>query len=147
MANGRAAINRCPPGGSAGVRALSKLLDRDELPLDPACGQASPATVAFIDPQACIGCARCLPVCPVDAILGASQLMHTVLELECNGCELCLDACPVDCIAIVPRASDQPAPEAADNRRRFDRHRARLQRIASERERLLADRKRAARPP
>lgn len=146
LAEGRAAINRCPPGGSAGIRRLGLLLNRPELPLDPACGGEGPPAMAVIDARACIGCARCLPACPVDAILGAQQFLHTVLERECNGCELCLSACPVDCIAMVPRAADRPAPEAADNRRRYEHHRARLQRIANERRQLLADRKRAARP-
>ncbi len=140
-----APINRCPPGGAAGIQALAQLLDRAELPLDPDCGQEGPPRIAVIDPQACIGCARCLPACPVDAIVGAQHLLHTVLEDDCNGCELCIAACPVDCIAMIIRRADRPAPQAADNRRRFEQHRARQEREACERERLLAERKRAAR--
>jgi len=147
IAEAGAAINRCPPGGAAGIRALARLLDRPELPLDPACGQETPARVAIIDPEACIGCARCLPACPVDAIIGARHFLHTVVEAECNGCELCIPACPVDCIAMPARAAGRPAPEAADNRRRFEQHRARELRAAVERDRLLMERKRVARPP
>jgi electron transport complex protein RnfB len=127
--------------------ALAALLGRSVLPLDPICGREEPAAVAFIDAQACIGCARCLPACPVDAILGARHFLHTVLEAECNGCDLCLAACPVDCIEMRPRPADQCAPSAPANRERFERHRERDERATRERERLLADRKRAAQPP
>ena len=146
LARGEAAINRCPPGGREGIAALAALLDRSVLPLDPLCGLEQPAAVAFIDPQACIGCARCLPACPVDAILGAKHFLHTVLESECNGCDLCLAACPVDCIEMRPRPPAQRAPSASANRERFERHRERDQRAARERVRLLAERKRAAQP-
>jgi electron transport complex protein RnfB len=147
LAAGQAAINRCPPGGAAGIQALARLLRVEPLPLDPACGQEHPAAIALIDPQACIGCARCLPACPVDAILGAQHYLHTVLEPDCNGCELCVPACPVDCITLHPRLAAQPPPSAADNRRRYDSHRERLRQAAQERAQLLADRKRTARMP
>jgi H+/Na+-translocating ferredoxin:NAD+ oxidoreductase subunit B len=146
LATQQSAINRCPPGGSAGIAALAALLHRAPLPLDPSCGREQPATLAWIDPEACIGCARCLPACPVDAIIGAQQHLHTVLERECNGCELCLAACPVDCITLRPRPSSQAAPTADENRQRFLRHRAREQRRSRERAQLLAERKQAAQP-
>lgn|GEM_PF-4081143 len=126
------------------IAALAALLGRNELPLDPSCGSEQPATVAFIEPGACIGCARCLPACPVDAILGAQHFLHTVLARECNGCELCLAACPVDCIVMLPRARGPSAPDAPANRARFEGHRARAARAARERELLLGERKRAA---
>src|SRR5690606_14271993 len=94
-----APINRCPPGGAEGVSALAALLDRDVLPLDPACGSESPPVVAVIDEDVCIGCTKCIAACPVDAIIGAGKRMHTVIAAECTGCELCLPPCPVDCIA------------------------------------------------
>ncbi len=148
LAQGQAEINRCPPGGSQGIAALAALLDRKVLPLDPACGAEQPASWAWIDPQACIGCARCLPACPVDAILGAQHLLHTVLDRDCNGCELCVASCPVDCIQMLPRAASPaaaPEPTAAQNRERFEAHQRRTQRRAEQRSRLLAQRKQAAR--
>ncbi len=147
LAQGQAAINRCPPGGRQGIAAMAALLGREILPLDPACGREPPDAVAWIDAPACIGCARCLPACPVDAILGAPQLLHTVIGPDCNGCELCLAACPVDCIVMRPRATAASAPSAADNRARFEHHRARIGQAALEQARVLAEHKRAAHAP
>jgi electron transport complex protein RnfB len=59
-------------------------------------------TVALIDEARCIGCTRCIDACPVDAVVGARSLMHTVVERWCIGCGLCPPACPVDCIEMVP---------------------------------------------
>lgn len=144
LAEGSAAINRCPPGGAAGIGALARLLGREPLPLDPACGSEADPGVAWIDPDACIGCARCLPACPVDAIIGAQRYLHTVLARACNGCELCIASCPVDCIVMRPRPGGVPAPAPAENRMRYDGHRARLRRSAEQRSALLAERKGSA---
>ncbi len=102
IANGEAEINQCPPGGEAGVRALADLLGREPLTLNPDHGEQKPVAVAVIDEAVCIGCTLCIQACPVDAILGASKHMHTVIASECTGCELCLPPCPVDCIDMVP---------------------------------------------
>jgi electron transport complex protein RnfB len=147
LANGQSAINRCPPGGTAGIEALAALLGRAPLALDPACGSEADPGVAWIDADACIGCARCLPACPVDAIIGAQRFLHTVLERACNGCELCIASCPVDCIAMRPRTAAAAAPAAAENRERFERHQARAQRRTQERSALLSARKRAVPAP
>jgi electron transport complex protein RnfB len=143
---GKAPINQCPPGGAATIGALAALLQRPALPLNPANGVEGPLLVAQIDEDACIGCARCLPPCPVDAILGAHQQMHTVLVALCTGCELCVAPCPVDCIAMVPRASladTPPAATAHDNRERFLAHNLRSAERARERSALLTARKQA----
>jgi len=90
LAAGECELNRCPPGGDETLAALAALLGRPALPLDPACGQTLPPRYAVIDAQVCIGCTKCIPACPVDAIVGASKRMHDVLTAECNGCGLCL---------------------------------------------------------
>jgi electron transport complex protein RnfB len=115
LARGETDLNRCPPGGAALIAELSALLGRPLLPLDPACGTEGPPRVAFIDELACIGCARCLPPCPTDAIIGARKRMHTVIAADCTGCELCVPACPVDCIRMVPAPGlpPEPLPRAA----------------------------------
>lgn len=97
IANGEA-INRCPPGGTAGIKALADLLELDVIPLDQDCGEEIQARVAVIREAECIGCTKCIQACPVDAIVGAAKLMHTVIESECTGCDLCVAPCPVDCI-------------------------------------------------
>ena len=96
------AINKCPPGGEAGVQALADLLDLEPLPLDEEHGEAKKVTtVAFIREDECIGCTKCIQACPVDAILGAAKQMHTVITTECTGCDLCVEPCPVDCIDMI----------------------------------------------
>ena len=96
IAAGEAGINRCPPGGARGIAALAELLDRPALPLDPECGEEKPPQV--------------IQACPVDCIIGASRLMHTVIADECTGCELCVPACPVDCIVMRDLPADHPRP-------------------------------------
>jgi len=93
-----AEINKCPPGGEAGMLALADLLGRDPVPLADSEAADPPKLLAWIDEAACIGCTLCLQACPVDAILGAAKRMHTVIESECTGCKLCLAPCPVECI-------------------------------------------------
>jgi electron transport complex protein RnfB len=101
IARGEADTNQCPPGGHETAVALANLMGRSPKPVDARFGvvPASPP-VAFIDEDACIGCAKCIPACPVDAIVGAAKFMHTVIAAQCTGCELCIPTCPVDCIEM-----------------------------------------------
>ncbi len=103
LVDGTAAVNLCPPGGTATVRKLAELLGEEPLPIPKTLGQASLDRVAIIDEALCIGCNLCSRACPVDAILGLPQLMHTIIEAECTGCERCLAPCPVDCIHMTER--------------------------------------------
>ena len=129
IAAGEAGINQCPPGGDEGVRRLARLLDREPLPLNPENGLYRPPQVAVIDEDTCIGCTKCIQACPVDAIVGASKLMHTVIASWCTGCELCLPPCPVDCIELLA----VPAlPEPNVSRERHERRARRLERDARE---------------
>lgn len=106
--------------------------------------------IARIDETRCIGCARCLPACPFDAIVGAHKFMHTVLAAQCTGCGLCVTPCPVDCIVMIPResmADAPPAPNARENRARVQAHHARRAARAQERAALLNLKKQAAHKP
>jgi electron transport complex protein RnfB len=139
IAAGDAGIDRCPPGGAVGIARLAALLDRPIVPLDPTHGVEKPRTLARIVEADCIGCTKCIQVCPVDAIVGSSKLMHTVVADLCTGCELCVPACPVDCITLDPmplaQADDRAHADAA--RLRFQRRERRLARERDARERKL----------
>ena len=102
IVRGEADINQCPPGGDVTIAGLAKLLRIPAKPLNPAFGTTTPRVRAVIDEAICIGCKKCIDACPVDAIVGAAKLMHTVIEADCTGCGLCVPPCPVDCIALVP---------------------------------------------
>lgn len=102
LAAGDTELNRCPPGGERGIAALAALLQRPALALDPQCGIEKPPQLALIREDECIGCTKCIQACPVDAIAGASKLMHSVIAPLCTGCELCIPPCPVDCIVMLP---------------------------------------------
>lgn len=144
---GEAQINQCPPGGTATTAALAALLERPALPLNPVNGAEGPPLVAQIDEEACIGCAKCLPPCPVDAIVGAHRQMHTVILALCTGCQLCVAPCPVDCICMVPLGALPGAPEpptAHANRERFSAHTERFAARSREKAALVAARKRSA---
>lgn len=104
LAAGEAEVNQCPPGGDAGMRALAELLGREPKPLaggDDSAAEPVPMLAVIVD-ELCIGCTKCLQVCPVDAIVGAAKHTHSVLEAYCTGCELCLPPlCPVpECIVM-----------------------------------------------
>ena len=105
ITQGTAGTNQCPPGGERTAQALAKLMGVAPRPVGKEYGvvPAYPA-VAFIEEDACIGCTKCIQACPVDAIVGASRAMHTVIATECTGCELCIPPCPVDCIVMRPAA-------------------------------------------
>ena len=154
IATGHAPINQCPPGGAATIAKLAALLQADAIPLNPAHGAETPPQVALIDEARCIGCAKCLPPCPVDAIIGAPRYMHTVITAVCTGCELCIAPCPADCITMVALETtdtDAPGltsgPDPKDNRSRYRAHNQRTASRAAKRATLLDERKRLATRP
>lgn len=137
IAKGEAEINQCPPGGLEGIERLSKATGRPVIPLNPVNGIEGPRHWAVVDENWCIGCTLCIKACPVDAIVGASKQMHTVIEDLCTGCELCIPVCPVDCIALVPVHEALPAPtgwaawsepDADQARKRYAEHQQRVAR-------------------
>jgi electron transport complex protein RnfB len=143
IATGEADINQCPPGGDAAIRGLAGLLGREVRRLNPRNGIEQPRRVAIIDEARCIGCTLCIQACPVDAIVGAAKLMHTVVTELCSGCDLCVLPCPVDCIDMMPATLadatwDRARADAA--RERFEQRGARLEREQRERAERLAAR-------
>jgi Na+-translocating ferredoxin:NAD+ oxidoreductase subunit B len=144
IAGGEADINRCPPGGAQGIVRLAHITRRPALPLDATRGHEGPRALAVIDEAWCIGCTLCIKACPVDCIVGASKLMHTVIEAQCTGCELCIPVCPVDCIAMVPVTGERTgwqawsAPQADEARERYAFHQLRVERELRENDERLA---------
>jgi len=133
MASRDAPINRCPPGGEATIAKLAAITGCTAEPLDAGCGEHMPFAVALIDEAACIGCTLCIRACPVDAIVGAPKLMHTVIESRCTGCELCLAPCPVDCIAMIDPGRGWSGDDAVLARARYAARNARHAAAASAR--------------
>ena len=144
IASGEADINQCPPGGIEGVRRLAAATGRKVIPINPVNGVERPRPVAYIDESLCIGCTLCIQACPVDAILGASKQMHTILPDLCTGCDLCVAPCPVDCIVMYPVSGDATGwdawsqAEADDARARHDFRTQRLRREAEANDARLA---------
>ena len=134
IAQGRADINQCPPGGAEGVVRLAAISGRPVKALDSGHGLESVRTLAIIDEDWCIGCTLCIKACPTDAIVGGNKRMHTVIEPWCTGCELCLPVCPVDCISLVSASgaltgwSAWSTEQAVQARERYQWHQQRQQR-------------------
>lgn len=98
-------INRCAPGGEAVMQKIATLLNVDPQPIDGDADALEPVRMlAIIDESNCIGCTKCIQACPVDAIVGATRAMHTVISDLCTGCNLCVDPCPTQCIDLRPVA-------------------------------------------
>lgn len=99
-------INRCAPGGEAVMQKIATLLNVDPQPVGGDDAVPEPVRMlAVIDENNCIGCTKCIQACPVDAILGATRAMHTVMSDLCTGCNLCVDPCPTRCIELRPVAT------------------------------------------
>ena len=120
-------LNRCLPGGVRTLRELGELLNQDIEPylVEMTKRQKLPQ-VAIIREEECIGCTKCIQACPVDAIIGSSKHMHTILSDVCTGCELCIEPCPVDCIELTPIYSTDKPTKAAKSLLRYQHRQARL---------------------
>jgi electron transport complex protein RnfB len=124
-------IDKCPPGGISVLEKLAAITEQNaEAYRETVLAATKPASLAVIREAECIGCMKCIKVCPVDAIVGAAKLMHTVITDACTGCELCVPACPVDCIDMhvlsQPRTEAQQLQKSMEWRERFHQHNSRL---------------------
>ena len=98
-------INRCAPGGEAVMLKIAALLNVDPQPIGDEQALEPVRMLAVIDEDNCIGCTKCIQACPVDAIVGATRAMHTVVSDLCTGCNLCVAPCPTQCITLEPAAT------------------------------------------
>jgi len=103
VASGEATIAQCHPGGLPILSKMSAITGIDDAPYrKQVSAQYKPPSRVRIDEDRCIGCTKCIQACPVDAIIGTSKAMHSIIPSECMGCDLCIPACPVDCIHPYP---------------------------------------------
>ncbi|MBS0350546.1 MAG: RnfABCDGE type electron transport complex subunit B, partial [Proteobacteria bacterium] len=129
------AIDRCAPGGVVTLKKLAAFLGQNPQPYEAEmAAQFKSPVKAEIREAECIGCTKCIQACPVDAILGASKQMHTVIADVCTGCGLCAPPCPVDCIDLVPHhLPNLLQPNfIQQSRQRYQQHQARLDRQKQE---------------
>ncbi len=143
MAEGEA-TNKCVPGGQPVADALAQILQRPALLAEPSVwpiqNDGRPQQMkAVIREDECIGCTKCISACPVDAILGAGKLMHSVLSDLCTGCELCIAPCPVDCIDLIP--DPKPVPSKREREQQQNDLRSRYYAHIQREERRRLDRK------
>lgn len=128
--------NKCVPGGQPVTNAIAHIIDIDnheailsampsQWPID-ATSERPTEVRAVIREDDCIGCTKCIPACPVDAIVGTGKHMHTIFTDLCTGCELCIAPCPVDCIDLVTiereLSSTERTIEQEDLRQRYHTH-------------------------
>lgn len=112
--------DRCVPGGSKTLNKLNIILDKDLNEVDLAYGPSIKNQKVKIIEDDCIGCKKCIEACPVDAIVGATNLMHSVIDDICTGCELCIEPCPVDCIEIIELSDKEILKPRNDSQHFFD---------------------------
>ncbi len=117
LAGGTAPLSLCPPGGPLLIQQLAETLGREEE--NSGATPRSPA-LAWVNPDLCTGCTKCLRECPTDALVGAAKQLHVVLDDACTGCGACTDVCPTQGISMqeVPLTLTNwhwPSPQHKDN--------------------------------
>lgn len=133
IAAGKTSIDRCLPGGLPTLEALANMTGQSSQPYKKEMQKKSkPESIVTIKEEECIGCTKCINACPVDAIIGSSKQMHSIIEDICTGCDLCIPACPTDCIDITiipPRDDYEKKTMALQSKARYEKKRARQQEI------------------
>ncbi|QCI22001.1 RnfABCDGE type electron transport complex subunit B [Buchnera aphidicola] len=104
IVNNAEKIDKCTPGGSNVILQISELLNIDKPSKSIFVKNEKIFNhIVWIDEKNCVGCSKCALFCPVDAIVGAPNFIHTVLQDFCTGCNICLLHCPTNCIKIKKR--------------------------------------------
>lgn len=101
IANNGESINKCIPGGEIVMLNIAKQINAEPQQIEEKPSLLSDKElVAWINESQCIGCTKCSQVCPVDAIIGTTRMIHTVVSDYCTGCSLCIAPCPTSCIKM-----------------------------------------------
>ncbi|QCI17524.1 RnfABCDGE type electron transport complex subunit B [Buchnera aphidicola (Acyrthosiphon lactucae)] len=94
-------IDKCIPGGFDLALEIANVLNikvsKKNIIIN---NKKQKRMTVWIEEKNCVGCSKCATFCPVDAIVGAPNFIHTVLEKFCTGCNICLLHCPTNCIKI-----------------------------------------------
>ncbi|XBC39334.1 MAG: RnfABCDGE type electron transport complex subunit B [Buchnera aphidicola (Nurudea shiraii)] len=99
IGNNNEKIDKCIPGGSEVTLNIANLLGYDESEYNSiGIFESVYPNIVVIDENNCVGCSKCRLICPVDAVVGSYNLMHTILPKICTGCNLCISLCPTNCI-------------------------------------------------
>lgn len=138
IAQGKAEINRCAPGGKKGVEKLAALTAQDVVEINSEYGRELPFAVARIDATRCIGCRLCDAACPVGAVSGLPKHLFAVIESSCTGCGLCVCACPVNAVEMIENGQVWSRKDATRARQAYERTNLRRQRRAQKRREQLA---------
>jgi len=80
---------------SAAAARAQIILNKPTIRLDP--------LVAWVNPELCNACGRCVRVCPFNAIVGGDakqKIKAEVIEAMCHGCGTCAPECARDAITI-----------------------------------------------
>ncbi len=125
IAEGRAPVNRCAPGGREGILRICAVTGDEPLALDPDYGREVPFALARVRARDCIGCGWCVRACPFDAIAGAPKHLYGVIGPRCTGCALCAPACPVDAIDFVETGAPWTLEDARRAKGFFEETRSR----------------------
>lgn len=88
--------------GSAAAAKVLSLFAKDKLESDP--------MIAAVDLRRCVGCAKCIQVCPFKAIKEVElrgEPKAEVIETVCQGCGLCTATCPQGAIQLAHFTDNQ----------------------------------------
>lgn len=128
VAEGKAALTLCTPGGSETIEGIASILGIEAVTVEPqvalvACqGDNVKASVKYrylgltdcnaaqkiadgpkICPSGCLGLGSCERACPFDAIEMTSENLAVINRDKCTGCEKCVAVCPRQVIHMTPR--------------------------------------------
>ncbi len=96
---GRAPFGRVPTG----------MPPADMAPQGFIPGPTAVRNIAEVDRDKCIGCGRCMQVCPTGAIRLDAEGKAVVSPDLCRGCAACMGVCPVGAIQMVVGSSSSGA--------------------------------------